>query len=73
MSLRDTIEGALQEAEGNAVGRPKKEAEAVSSEEKKGFVRSSVTKARPKAAGFCGFPSGNRAGISQGRRRSTGL
>ena len=48
MSLKDTIEGALQEAEGNVVGRPKKEAEAISGdEEKKGFVRSSVTKARP--------------------------
>ena len=49
MSLRDTIEGARREAEGNVVGRPKKEAEAVASEsdEKRGFSRSSAAKARP--------------------------
>ena len=49
MSLRDTIEGARREAEGNAVGRPKKEAEAVAAEsdEKKGFSRSSAAKAKP--------------------------
>lgn len=49
MSLRDTIEGARREAEGNAVGRPKKEAASmgVSEEEKRGFSRSSASKARP--------------------------
>ena len=48
MSLKDTIEGARREAEGNAVGRPKKEAEAVAGdEEKKGFSRSSAAKAKP--------------------------
>lgn len=49
MSLKDTIEGARREAEGNAVGRPKKEAEAMASgsEERKGFSRSSAAKARP--------------------------
>ena len=48
MSLRDTIEGALQEAEGNTVGRPKKEAEAITGDDdKKGFSRSSTAKARP--------------------------
>ena len=49
MSLRDTIEGARREAEGNVVGRPKKEAEAIGAgeEEKKGFVRSSTAKAKP--------------------------
>ncbi len=49
MSLRDTIEGARREAEGNAVGRPKKEAEAVAAEsdEKRGFSRSSAAKAKP--------------------------
>ena len=49
MSLRDTIEGARREAEGNAVGRPSKEAESVAApeEEKKGFSRSSAAKARP--------------------------
>ena len=49
MSLRDTIEGARREAEGNAVGRPKKEAENMASgeEEKKGFSRSSAAKAKP--------------------------
>ena len=49
MSLKDTIEGARREAEGNAVGRPKKEAEAIGTgeEEKKGFSRSSAAKARP--------------------------
>ena len=60
MSLRDTIEGALQEAEGNAVGRPKKEAEAVSSEEKKGFVRSSVTKARPAREAAASVRTGSK-------------
>ena len=49
MSLRDTIEGARREAEGNAVGRPKREAaEIVTPEdEKRGFSRSSAAKARP--------------------------
>lgn len=47
MSLRDTIEGARREAEGNVVGRPKKEAEAVVDEEHKGFSRSSAAKAKP--------------------------
>ena len=48
MSLKDTIEGALQEAEGNTVSRPKKEAEAVAADDdKKGFSRSSAAKARP--------------------------
>lgn len=49
MSLRDTIEGARREAEGNAVGRPSKEAEATVApeEEKRGFSRSSAAKARP--------------------------
>ena len=49
MSLRDTIEGARREAEGNVVGRPKKESEAVtgSDDERHGFSRSSAAKARP--------------------------
>lgn len=47
MSLKDTIEGARREAEGNAVRSPKKEAESVGLDEKKGFVRSSAAKARP--------------------------
>ena len=49
MSLRDTIDGARREAEGNAVGRPKKEAESITStdDEKKGFSKSSAAKARP--------------------------
>ena len=48
MSLKDTIEGALQEAEGNTVSRPKKEAESVAADDdKKGFSRSSAAKARP--------------------------
>lgn len=49
MSLRDTIEGARREAEGNVIGRPKKEAEAMGAgeEEKKGFSRSSAAKAKP--------------------------
>ena len=50
MSLRDTIEGARREAEGNSVGRPKKEAESVvaaGDEERKGFSRSSAAKAKP--------------------------
>lgn len=49
MSLRDTIEGARREAEGNVVGRPKKEAESLGlgEEERKGFVKSSSAKARP--------------------------
>ena len=49
MSLKDTIEGARREAEGNVVGRPKKEAEAIGSgdEAKKGFVKSSTAKAKP--------------------------
>lgn len=49
MSLRDTIEGARREAEGNVVGRPKKEAEAVTGgeDERHGFARSSAAKARP--------------------------
>lgn len=49
MSLRDTIEGARREATGNAIGRPKKEAAAVtgSDVERHGFARSSAAKARP--------------------------
>ena len=48
MSLKDTIEGVLQEAEGNTVSRPKKEAESVAADDdKKGFSRSSAAKARP--------------------------
>lgn len=49
MSLRDTIDGARREAEGNVVGRPKKEAEnlGVGEEEKRGFSRSSAAKAKP--------------------------
>ena len=48
MSLRDTIDGARREAEGNAAGRPKKEAETVSGEEgAKGFSRRSAAKAKP--------------------------
>ena len=48
MSLRDTIEGARREAEGNVVGRPKKEVESlVGDDERKGFSRSSAAKARP--------------------------
>lgn len=49
MSLRDTIEGARREAEGNVVGRPKKEAESLGSgdDERRGFSRSSAAKARP--------------------------
>lgn len=49
MSLRDTIEAARREAEGNVVGRPKREAEAAASEsgERKGFSRSSAAKAKP--------------------------
>ena len=49
MSLRDTIDGARREAEGNVVGRPKKEAENLGTveEEKKGFSRSSAAKAKP--------------------------
>ena len=49
MSLRDTIDGARREAEGNVVGRPKKEAENLGAgeEEKKGFSRSSAAKAKP--------------------------
>lgn len=50
MSLRDTIDGARREAEGNMVGRPKKEAEAVTSdgeEGNKGFARRSAAKAKP--------------------------
>lgn len=49
MSLRDTIDGARREAEGNVVGRPKKEAENLGAgeEEKRGFSRSSAAKAKP--------------------------
>ena len=48
MPLKDTSEGALQEAEGNTVSRPKKEAESVAADDdKKGFSRSSAAKARP--------------------------
>ena len=47
MSLRDTIEGARREAEGNAAGRPKKEVATVVGDEKKGFSKSSASKARP--------------------------
>lgn len=68
MSLRDTIQGALQEAEGNAVGRPKKEAkEVVTDGEKKGFSRSSAAKARPaREAG-----ASVRTGSSSGSRSSS--
>ena len=49
MSLRDTIDGARREAEGNVIGRPKKEVENLGAgeEEKKGFSRSSAAKAKP--------------------------
>ena len=47
MSLKDTIEGARREAESNVIGRPKKEAAAVTDEEKKGFSRPSAAKAKP--------------------------
>ena len=47
MSLRDTIEGARREAEGNAAGRPKKEVASVVGDEKQGFSKSSASKARP--------------------------
>ena len=49
MSLRDTIDGARREAEGNVVRRPKKEVENLTSadDEKKGFSKSSAAKARP--------------------------
>ncbi len=51
MSLRDTIDGARREAEGNIIGRPKKEAEAVTDksgdEDKKGFARRSAASAKP--------------------------
>ena len=71
MSLRDTIQGALQEAEGNAVGRPKKEAkEVVTDGEKKGFSRSSAAKAKPaREAGASvrtGSGSGSRSSSSIG-------
>ena len=68
MSLRDTIQGALQEAEGNAVGRPKKEAkEVVTDGEKKGSSRSSAAKARPaREAG-----ASVRTGSSSGSRSSS--
>ena len=49
MSLRDTIDGARREAEGNVIGRPKKEVENLGAgeEEKKGFSRSPAAKAKP--------------------------
>ena len=51
MSLRDTIDGARREAEGNIIGRPKKEAEAITEhsgeEDKKGFSRPSAASAKP--------------------------
>ena len=51
MSLRDTIDGARREAEGNIIGRPKKEAETTtdkaSEEDKKGFARRSAANAKP--------------------------
>ena len=48
MSLKDTIEGARREAEGNAPKSLKKEIESAGlDEEKKGFVKSSAAKARP--------------------------
>lgn len=49
MSLKDTIEGARREAEGNGVKLPKREAESSGSgdADHKGFVRSSAAKARP--------------------------
>ena len=63
MSLRDTIQGALQEAEGNAVGRPKKEAkEVVTDGEKKGFSRSSAAKARPAREAGASVRTGSNSG-----------
>ena len=63
MSLRDTIQGALQEAEGNAVGRPKKEAkEVVVDGEKKGFSRSSAAKAKPAREAGASVRTGSGSG-----------
>ena len=63
MSLRDTIQGALQEAEGNAVGRPKKEAkEVVTDGEKKGFSRSSAAKAKPAREAGASVRTGSASG-----------
>ena len=63
MSLRDTIEGALQEAEGNTVGRPKKEAEAITGDDdKKGFSRSSAAKARPAREAGASVRTGSNSG-----------
>lgn len=63
MSLRDTIQGALQEAEGNAVGRPKKEAkEVVTDGEKKGFSRSSAAKAKPAREAGASVRTGSGSG-----------
>ena len=65
MSLRDTIEGALKEAEGNAAGRPKKEAAAVSGEdERKGFARSSAAKARPAREAAASVRSAGSSSLS---------
>ena len=68
MSLRDTIEGARREAEGNTVGRPKKEAAAVVGDEKRGFSKSSASKARParEAAASVRTASSARAVGTQG-------
>lgn len=70
MSLRDTIEGARREAEGNVVGRPKKEAEAVTGgeDERHGFSRSSAAKARParEAASSVRTASSSSAGAGGG-------
>lgn len=76
MSLRDTIEGARREAEGNAVGRPKKEAEAAASEsdEKRGFSRSSAAKAKPAreaaASVRTGSPTSSKGGIFGGKEET---
>ncbi len=47
MSLRDTIDGARKEALENAVGLPKKEAEALGDDDKRGFSRKSAAHAKP--------------------------
>lgn len=73
MSLRDTIEGARREAEGNAVGRPKKEAAdaAAENDEKRGFSRSSAAKARPAreaaASVRTGSASSSKSGVFGGK------
>ena len=61
MSLKDTIQGALQEAEGNAAGRPKKEVEeVVGDDEKKGFSRSSAAKAKPAREAAASVRTGSK-------------